>query len=154
MSTPEIDAYFAGKIPKSWFAGPVLVESDEDEILCIGPLPPGRAVREFREQTRAERVAIAEEAEARYGRKVSWGVERDGETTLFTTLSIPTMTRLRLRERRVLDTLVDAGVARSRSDALAWCVRLVGRHQSEWLADLRDALVGVERIRSEGPTLL
>ena len=85
---------------------------------------------------------------------MSWGVEHDGETTLFTTLTIPTMTRLRLRERRVLDTLVDAGVARSRSEALSWCVRLVGRHQAEWLEDLRDALVGVERIRSEGPTLL
>jgi len=154
MTTEDIPGFFAGRIPKSWFTGPVLIESDEDEIVCIGPLAPGRAAREFREASRSERMAIAEEAEARFGRKVSWGVEQDGETTLFTTLTIPTMTRLRLRERRVLDTLIDAGVARSRSDALAWCVRLVGRHQAEWLADLRDALVGVERIRSEGPTLL
>jgi len=150
----EIATFFAGKVPPAWFTGPVLVESDEDEILCVGPLAPDRGATEFREATRAERMAIAEEAEARFGRKVSWGVDHDGTTTLFTTLTIPTMTRLRLRERRVLDTLVDAGVARSRSDALAWCVRLVGRHQAEWLADLRDALVGVERIRSEGPTFL
>jgi len=81
-------------------------------------------------------------------------VDHDGTTTLFTTLSIPAMTRLRLPERHVLDTLIEGGIARSRSDALAWCVRLVGQHQGEWLADLRDALVGVERIRAEGPTLL
>jgi hypothetical protein len=62
------------------------------------------------------------------------------------------MTRLRLRERAVLDTLIDAGVARSTSDALAWCVKLVARHQAEWLAELREALVGVERVRAEGPT--
>jgi hypothetical protein len=154
MTTEDIAEFFAGKIPSTWFAGPVVLESDEDEILCVGPLPPGRTAREFREATRAERMAIAEEAEARLERKVSWGVDQGGETTLFTTLTTPTMTRLRLRERRVLDTLVDAGVARSRSDALAWCVRLVGRHEGEWLADLRDALVGVERIRAEGPTLL
>jgi hypothetical protein len=51
----------------------------------------------------------------------------------------------------VLDTLVDAGVARSRSDALAWCVRLVGRNQEEWIGSLRDALVAVEAARSQGP---
>jgi len=42
-------------------------------------------------------------------------------------------------------------VARSRSDALAWCVRLVGRHQEDWIASLRDALVGVEEARARGP---
>jgi hypothetical protein len=99
-------------------------------------------------------MAIAQEAESRFGRKVSWGVERDGVTTMFTTQTTPVMTRLRLPERTVLDTLIDAGVARSRSDALAWCVRLVGRHQAEWLTDLREALVGVEQAREEGPTLI
>jgi hypothetical protein len=54
-------------------------------------------------------------------------------------------------ERRVLDTLVESGVARSRSHALAWCVRLVGAKQEEWLRDLRDALGAVERVRGEGP---
>jgi hypothetical protein len=62
------------------------------------------------------------------------------------------MTRLRMRERRVLDTLVDAGVARSRSHALAWCVRLVAERQDDWLSDLRDALTRVEEVRGQGPT--
>jgi len=150
----DLDAFFTARIPSGWFSGPVRIDADDEEILCVGTLPAGRSPRQFREATRAERVAIAEDAERQFRRKVSWGVEQDGATTLFTTLSIPAMTRLRLPERRVLDTLVDGGIARSRSDALAWCVRLVGRHQGEWLEDLRDALVGVERIREEGPTLL
>jgi hypothetical protein len=154
MSDPDLTSFFTARIPAGWFTGPARIEDDDDEILCVGTLPAGTGPRPFREDTRAERVAIAEEAEARFRRKVSWGVEHDGATTLFTTLTIPAMTRLRLPERRVLDTLVDGGIARSRSEALAWCVRLVGRHQTEWLDDLRDALVGVERIRAEGPTLL
>ena len=40
----------------------------------------------------------------------------------------------------MLDTLVAAGVARSRADALAWCVRLVSQHTDEWLSELEEAL--------------
>jgi hypothetical protein len=50
-----------------------------------------------------------------------------------------------------LDTLVDAGVARSRSHALAWCVRLVGQHTDEWLTSLRTAMEEVQRVREQGP---
>ena len=110
----------------------------------------GRA-RRFREETREDRIEIAREAELTFGRKVSWGVICDGRKVMFTTLSVPVMTRLRQSERRVLDTLVDAGVARSRSDALAWCVRLVGEHEDSWLAQLREALRRVEEVRAEGP---
>jgi hypothetical protein len=148
----QIDRFFTEAIPKEWFAGSPTVEADDVEILCIGALPSGASIEAFREDTRARRIEIAEAAEATFHRKVSWGVTREGVTTLFTTLSLPTMTRLRLRERAVLDTLIDAGVARSTSDALAWCVKLVARHQADWLAELREALVGVERVRAEGPT--
>jgi Arc/MetJ-type ribon-helix-helix transcriptional regulator len=61
------------------------------------------------------------------------------------------MTRLRQPERLVLDTLVDAGVARSRSEALVWAVRLVGEHAEAWLAELRDAMAAVEEVRARGP---
>ena len=107
--------------------------------------------RRFREETRDARIEIAREAEHSFGRKVSWGVVCDNYKVMFTTLSIPVMTRLRQSERRVLDTLVDAGVARSRSDALAWCVRLVGEHEDSWLSDLREALRHVEQVRADGP---
>ena len=108
-------------------------------------------IRRFREDTRSRRIQIAREAEHEFRRKVSWGVTCGPVTEMFTTLSVPVMTRLRQSERRVLDTLVDAGVARSRSDALAWCVRLTGENADEWLARLRDALSHVEQVRDQGP---
>ena len=61
------------------------------------------------------------------------------------------MTRLRQPERQVLDTLVEGGVARSRAEALAWCVRLVGEHEQEWIAALREALDKVRQTRQAGP---
>jgi hypothetical protein len=96
---------------------------------------------------------IADEAEARYGRKVAWGVQVGDERILFTHIAVPVMTRLKQPERQVLDTLVDAGVARSRSDALAWSVRLVGEHAEEWLGKLREAMRNVDDLRAEGPQL-
>lgn len=108
-------------------------------------------IKRFREDTRARRIEIAREAERRFDRKVAWGVRCGDVHEMFTTLSVPVMTRLRQSERRVLDTLVDAGVARSRSDALAWCVRLTGEHADAWLSELRDALLRVEEVRAQGP---
>jgi hypothetical protein len=150
----DIERFFAQKVPKKWFVGPPSVECDDEEILAVGVLPAGAQVADFRESTRADRMAVAEEAQTRFGRKVSWGVQKDGVTTLFTSQSTPVMTRLRLRERAVLDTLIEGGLARSRSEALAWCVKLVAIHQAEWLAELREALSGVEQVRAEGPTLI
>jgi hypothetical protein len=165
---PADDAagWFAGRLPDGWFGGAPDVSVDRDEILVVGTLAApevegdaaavsaaeaGRISR-FREDTRDERIAIAQEAEHRYGRKVAWGVVAGGTRQLFTTLSAPVMTRLRQPERQVLDTLVDSGVARSRSEALAWCVRLVGEHAEEWLGELRDAMSAVDRLRAQGPT--
>lgn len=148
----ELTRWFARKVPKGWFAGPPAVTADDVEILVVGPLPEGeRDVGGFRETTRERRMEIAREAEALFSRKVSWGVEVDGTPHLFTHLGVPVMTRLRLPERRLLDTLVDAGVARSRSEAVAWCVRLVRSHESDWLADLEEALGAVRKVRTEGP---
>jgi hypothetical protein len=110
-------------------------------------------IKRFREETRSARIDIAKEAERIFGRKVAWGVRCGDHEEMFTTLSVPVMTRLRQAERRVLDTLVDAGVARSRSDALAWCVRLTGEHAESWLTELRDALRRVEEVRAQGPTV-
>ena len=110
-------------------------------------------ISRFREETRATRMQIAEEAQARYGRKVSWGARSGEVSELYTHLSVPVMTRLRQPERQVLDTLVDAGVARSRSEALAWAVTLVGEHTESWLSGLRDAMAEVDKLRAEGPQL-
>ena len=96
-------------------------------------------------------MRIAEEAQGRFRRHVSWGVRLGGEVEHFTTAAVPVMTRLRMRERAVLDTLIDAGVARSRSEALAWCVRLVGDNESAWIETLRGALGAVREARGAGP---
>jgi hypothetical protein len=132
----------AGAAEVAGAAGTATAEADAAAL--------GRS-RRFREETRDTRIEIAREAEHAFGRKVSWGVTCDGRKVMFTTLSVPVMTRLRQSERRVLDTLVDAGVARSRSDALAWCARLVGEHEDSWLSDLRAALSHVEEVRAQGP---
>lgn len=109
------------------------------------------AVARFREATRPARMQIANEAQHRYGRSVAWGVSVDGQRIMFTHLAVPVMTRLRQPERKVLDTLVDAGVARSRADALAWTVKLAGKHAESWLEELRTAMRKVDDLRTEGP---
>jgi hypothetical protein len=163
----KLRGWFAGRLPGDWFTAEPDIVVDREEITVVGTLadPETRAeatdaerseaadgrIRRFREQTRDGRIKIAREAEHRFGRKVSWGVRCGGQAVMFTTMSVPVMTRLRQSQRLVLDTLVEAGVARSRSEALAWCVRLVGEHEDSWLADLREALRRVEQVRSEGP---
>lgn len=159
----EIEGWIRGRLPSGWYTGDVAVSVDRDEILVTGPLadtdgvPAGGGAAEqgrisrFREETRGERVRIAREAEGKFGRTIAWGAACGSTSETFTTLSVPVMTRLRQPERIVLDTLVDAGVARSRSHALAWCVRLVGSHTEDWLSELRDAMSAVREVRERGP---
>src|ERR1700704_677666 len=163
----DFGSWFAGRLPQTWFVGAPDVSADGDEVLVVGPLPAvelakgtapeARAaarlarIDRFREESREERVKIAREAERHFRRKGAWGARCGDEVKVFTTLSVPVMTRLRMSERSILDTLVAGGVARSRSDALAWCVRLVGMHQADWIKGLRDALVKVDEARSKGP---
>jgi hypothetical protein len=166
--TDDLQAWLSGRLPGDWFTGAPTVTVDREEILIVGELaaPEGASgaeadqdaaaagrISRFREETRELRMQIADEAERRYGRKVAWGARIGDRSTLFTHQAIPVMTRLRQPERRVLDTLVDAGVARSRSEALSWCVKLVGEHTEEWLAGLRDAMARVDELRAEGPAL-
>lgn len=164
----DVAAWFTGRLPDDWFVGVPEIAVDREEIIVIGELAApseefadeaaaaaaaaGRISR-FREQTRDERIEIARQAEHRYDRKVAWGARIGSTEELFTTLAVPVMTRLRQPERLVLDTLVRAGVARSRSEALSWAVRLVGEHAEEWLTELRNAMTAVDDLRREGPDL-
>jgi hypothetical protein len=160
---PADDAadWFAGRLPEEWFSA-VDVTVDREEITVVGTLADDQAaegaaaegrISRFRTDTREDRIQIAREAEARYARKVSWGVRHGDAQALFTHLAVPVMTRLRQPERQVLDTLVDAGVARSRSDALAWAVKLVAEHTEEWLDQLRAAMAEVDTLRTQGPSV-
>ena len=154
-------------MPETWFDGSPTIEIDGDEIQVVGSLPAPqlpegagedeRRVAEqarisgFREESRGARMRIADEAQPAFRRSVSWGAECGGSRVLFTTTGVPAMTRLRMADRQVLDTLIDAGVAGSRSQALAWCVRLVARHESDWIGELRQAMSTVEEVRNRGP---
>jgi hypothetical protein len=167
-SDTEVVGWIRGRLPDDWFTEPAEVTSDREEILVVGTLaapegvegePDGAEataaakgrISRFREETRDERIHIAREAEHRFGRKIAWGAACGPVRSVFTNLAVPVMTRLRQPERLVLDTLVDAGVARSRADALAWCVRLVGENADDWLGRLREAMTEVQRVREEGP---
>src|SRR5215213_1893591 len=70
--------WFAGRLPDGWFAGDPTVVVDREEITVIGRLTDpdgaddeseahasGRVAR-FREETRPDRMRIADEAEAKY----------------------------------------------------------------------------------------
>lgn len=167
--TDDAAAFIQGALPDDWFTGPPTVSIDRDEIIIVGDLPaPNLAedaseadrsaaeqgrIAAFREATRERRIQIARQLEHRYQRKVAWGVTSGGTREMFTTHSAPVMTRLRQAERQILDTLVDSGVARSRSEALAWCVHLVGKHADAWLSELRDAMGAVDELRKRGPEL-
>jgi hypothetical protein len=169
-TTPEhekVRGWLTGRLPREWFEGEPELTIDRDEIMIVGRIPaPEQAgdvsaaersaaedgrIKQFREDTRERRIEIARELEHSTRRKVAWGVHCGETTTIFTSLSAPVMTRLRQPERQVLDTLVDAGVARSRSDALGWCVKLVAQHSETWLTDLREAMTKVEDVRRAGP---
>ena len=156
VSITEVEQFLDEHLPAGWFTEREIL-IDADEIVVIGRIDadegadPNTVADVFREETRRDRIEIAAEAESRWYRKVAWGVRIGDLGVMFTHLAVPAMTRLRIKERRVLDTLVESGVARSRADALAWCVRLVGRHTDEWLAELRDAMKQVEEVRDRGP---
>lgn len=162
-----VRGWFTGRLPESWKDAAPRITVDREEITVVLTIadaeirPDATAVeaaetragraRAFREDTREARMEIAREAQHRFERKVSWGVVVGEHEELWTHVAAPVMTRLRQPQRLVLDTLVDAGVAKSRADALAWCVRLVGQHQDEWLAQLRTAMQSVADVRSQGP---
>lgn len=101
--------------------------------------------------TRDDRIAIAARAEATFQRKVSWAVICGEEQVSYTSANVPVMTRLQMDERRLLDTLISAGIARSRSEALSWTVRLVADNEAEWIGRLRDAMSEVDEVRNQGP---
>ncbi|MFF1548501.1 hypothetical protein [Streptomyces sp. NPDC058291] len=163
----KLRGWFAGRLPDDLFEELTDVTADREEITVIGRIAAPRLaegapaaerkaavearIQEFRDRTRETRMAVARDAEHRFRHKVSWGAVCDGERVLFTHVAAPVMTRLRQPERQVLDTLIAAGVARSRSDALAWCVRLVQRHTDDWLGELRESLEHVQRVRAQGP---
>ena len=167
ITTEELDTWFRENLPADWFTGPVAITHDRDEIVVIGDLAVPEpvdgeeaatthraAMKTFRSETRPDRIAIAAEAQEEFERIVSWGVTCGDRRKQFKSASVPVMSRLHMEERAVLDTLIDAGVARSRSEAIGWVVRLVAENEADWINRLRDAMQSVEAVRAEGPDSL
>lgn len=164
-TTEELRAWFAGSLPDDWFVEPVDVVFDRDEIVVTGTLAAPKVqdgddtslaaearIASFREDTREQRIAVALRAEQQFERRVSWAVSCGDDHRSFTRASVPVMSRLHLEDRQILDTLIDAGVARSRSEAMAWCVRLVADNEASWLDELREAMTDLEATREKGPS--
>jgi len=157
VTLDDLVEWFTAPLPDDWFDA-IDITVDDDEILVTGRLGEPRAglsaveqIGAFREATREARMDVADQAQQRFRRKVSWGAECADLDARFTHLTVPAMTRLRIEERQILDTLIAGGVARSRSEALAWCVRLVADHEAEWLDELRDATAAIDDVRRRGP---
>src|SRR5467141_3220470 len=94
----SIKGWFAGRLPDGWFTG-VEVVVEDDQIVVLGSLPEvglasgasaeekegaaaGRIAR-FREETRGQRIGIAQEAEERFHKYVTWGARLGGVTKRF-----------------------------------------------------------------------
>jgi hypothetical protein len=93
----SIKGWFAGRLPDGWFTG-TEVTLEDDQIVVLGTLPElknvgstpeekegaaaGRIAR-FREETRGERIGIAQEAEERFKKYVTWGAKLGGVTKRF-----------------------------------------------------------------------
>ncbi|MDA1278978.1 MAG: hypothetical protein O3B95_02915 [Chloroflexi bacterium] len=165
--TATIQKWFESHVDDKWGSRGIKVTVDSEEILAVvksqatDDLPGDlgerevaskRIARQFRKETRQSRMELAHEAQEFFERKVSWGVQVGEDSYLFTHIAVPSMTRLRINEREVLDTLVNSGVAGSRSEALAWCVRYVGKTEKEWLTEMREAFKSVEAVRQKGPS--
>ena len=91
-----IKGWFAGRLPDGWFTG-VEVTIEDDQVVVLGTLPElnvgstpeekegaaaGRIAR-FREETRGQRIGIAQEAEERFKKYVTWGARLGGVTKRF-----------------------------------------------------------------------
>ena len=166
-STNEITGWVSGALPPDLYQGPPSIDVDVDEILVVGDVgapevPEGldaqgttaaeqARIARFREETRDRRIAVARQAEARYGRPISWGATAGATTERFTSVHARIATRLGLDHRKVLDRLVAAGIAKSRGQALAWCVDLVQKNEEAWLTRLKEALDTLGQTAADSP---
>ncbi len=96
----EVKGWFAGRLPDDWFAGAPSVSADDQQITVLGNLagadvPEGSAaelragaeagrIARFREHTRGYRIAVAQEAEHRFGLPVTWAAKCGGTELTFT----------------------------------------------------------------------
>jgi hypothetical protein len=160
----ELQRRLQERLPAQLLAGAPEISVYDDEIVVLLPIVADslnssladdeqrdaalRLISRRREETRSLRMQLARDVQELAGRPVAWGMRVGDTTALFTTRSAPVMTRLGRAERDVLDTLVAAGVADTRSSALAYTVRAFAAEHADWLAEVRAAIEQVEQVRA------
>jgi hypothetical protein len=160
----ELQRRLQERLPAQLLAGAPEISIYDDEVVVLLPivadsldssLPDDqrrdaalRLIGRRREETRSLRMQLARDIQEIVGRPVAWGMRAGDTTALFTTRSAPVMTRLGRAERDVLDTLVAAGVADTRSSALAYTVRAFAAEHADWLAEVRAAIEQVDQVRA------
>ncbi len=160
MPDRDVPSWVAQQLPPLLAHRPPEVRQYADELLIVLHVVPPEAfdsesieasqalIGRLRAETRGLRMQIASELEGTLGLPVAWGMRLGELEMLFTTRTAPVMTRLGRAERDVLDTLVAAGVADTRSSALAYTVRAFAAEHGAWLAEVREAIAEVERVRA------
>jgi hypothetical protein len=155
MNDEDLQHWVAQQLPDTLTAAPPELRRYADELLIMlqvaAPDDPAEAanlIARLREESRGLRIGIAREIERTQRLPVAWGMRAGEVETLFTSRTAPVMTRLGRAERDVLDTLVAAGVAETRSGALAYAVRAFAAEHGEWLSEVRQAIAEVDRVRA------
>ncbi|WP_298819970.1 hypothetical protein [Chloroflexus sp.] len=149
MYDEDIQRLIAQYLPSEVQAGPAEIRRYSDELVIILSIADSiEAIPRLREQTRRERMRIAREIERLSGLPVAWGMRVANHEVLFTTRTVPVMTRLGRAEREVLDLLVAVGIADTRSSALAYIARAFAYEHREWLAEVRLAVGEMARVRA------
>lgn len=159
----EIQSWLQERAPANLLAEPPEIAIYDDEAVIVLPLVTAELddglgdeqrraaernlIAQRREETRPWRMKQARELQSKLGRSVAWGMRAGASEALFSTRSVPVMTRLGRTERDVLDTLVAAGVADTRSAALAYAVRAFAAEHTDWLDEVREAIAQVDQVR-------
>jgi hypothetical protein len=158
MNEAELEGWLLARLPAELAASAPQLQAYDDELVIMltvaGDESAGEGaararIAELREASRPLRMQLARELQGALRRSVAWGMRLGAAEELFTTRSMPVMTRLNRSERDVLDTLVAAGVADTRSAALAYTVRAFSIAHGEWLTEVRTAIEQVQQVRSK-----
>ncbi|GAB4210644.1 MAG: hypothetical protein OHK0022_44070 [Roseiflexaceae bacterium] len=163
MNTQELQRWLEERLPEELRAAPPEITLYDDELVVVlsgaGVVPAAlpederrtaeeRRIGELREESRPLRMRLARDLQAATGRPVAWGMRVGTSEELFTSRTVPVMTRLGRAERELLDTLVAAGVAETRSAALGYVVRAFAAEHGEWLAEMRAAITQMHAVRA------
>ncbi|MDE3075391.1 MAG: hypothetical protein KGJ86_08170 [Chloroflexota bacterium] len=158
----QLKEWLLNHLPATVAAAEPDISVDGDEILIVLKLNTSSIAEEQnrpeaeralierrRNETRGLRTQAGRRLGRSFGRAVSWGMQAGDSLELFTNNTAPVMTRLSRQERHVLDALITAKVANTRSGALGYVVRTFAAEHQEWLAEVQEAMSRVAGLREK-----